>query len=230
MMAVRSPLTTAQRLKRLTPLLAAPAALLLNPGRADAVLTYNIFESGFDVVVQTSGSLNLPAQLPPPTFLPNPIQCQVFGAIISSFGYVGVCGPGTDLNQYPVTGPSAFSGSQSVSVASSNYSGINSVISGVSFPVFAIDPAYTNGSPINSNIIYNNRTLAGLGFTTTGLLGSWQLNGVSGPDGQINVVLGPPAAAAAVPGPLPLLGVAAAFGWSRRLRRRITTAKTTAAG
>jgi hypothetical protein len=29
---------------------------------------------------------------------------------------------------------------------------------------------------------------------------------------------------------LPLLGAAAAFGWTRRLRRRITTAKTTVAG
>jgi hypothetical protein len=28
-----------------------------------------------------------------------------------------------------------------------------------------------------------------------------------------------------VPGPLPLLGSAAAFGWSRRLRKRITTSK-----
>ena len=29
-----------------------------------------------------------------------------------------------------------------------------------------------------------------------------------------------------VPGPLPILGIAAAFGFSRRLRRRITLAKT----
>jgi hypothetical protein len=39
-------------------LLAAPAALLLNQGQAKAVLTYNIFESAGNVVVQTSGSLN----------------------------------------------------------------------------------------------------------------------------------------------------------------------------
>jgi hypothetical protein len=48
-----------QRCKRLSPLLAAPAALLLSQGQAKAVLTYNIFESGGNVVVQISGSLDL---------------------------------------------------------------------------------------------------------------------------------------------------------------------------
>jgi len=40
-------------------LLAAPAALLLSQGEAKAVLTFNIFESAGNVVVQTSGSLDL---------------------------------------------------------------------------------------------------------------------------------------------------------------------------
>ena len=44
---------------RLSPLLTAPAALLLSQGEAKAVLTYNIFESAGNVVVQTSGRLNL---------------------------------------------------------------------------------------------------------------------------------------------------------------------------
>jgi hypothetical protein len=34
----------------------------------------------------------------------------------------------------------------------------------------------------------------------------------------------PPVPGAAVPGPLPLVGAAAAFGWSRRLKKRITSA------
>ena len=58
---VASTSTAAKRLRSLVPLLAAPAALLLNPGRADAILTYNIFEDGGNVVVQTSGSLVLPS-------------------------------------------------------------------------------------------------------------------------------------------------------------------------
>jgi hypothetical protein len=58
--AVITPLSAfAQRCKRLVPLLAAPAALLLSQGQAKAVLTYNIFQSGKDVVIQASGALNL---------------------------------------------------------------------------------------------------------------------------------------------------------------------------
>jgi MYXO-CTERM domain-containing protein len=38
-----------------------------------------------------------------------------------------------------------------------------------------------------------------------------------------NVVVNATGSSAAVPGPLPLLGAGAAFGWSRRLRKRIST-------
>jgi hypothetical protein len=38
-----------------------------------------------------------------------------------------------------------------------------------------------------------------------------------------NVVVNATGSAVAVPGPLPLLGAGAAFGWSRRLRKRIST-------
>jgi len=51
--------TLGQRFQPFSPLLAAPAALLLLQGQAKAFLTYNIYESGGNVVVQTSGSLNL---------------------------------------------------------------------------------------------------------------------------------------------------------------------------
>jgi hypothetical protein len=49
------------RLTGVAAVIAAPAALLLTPGRAEAILTFNIFQSGPDVVVQTNGSLQLPA-------------------------------------------------------------------------------------------------------------------------------------------------------------------------
>jgi hypothetical protein len=53
----------------------------------------------------------------------------------------------------------------------------------------------------------------------TGLIGTWSLTGTSE---TIQVILGAPAPpAAAVPGPLPLFGAGVAFGWSRRLRKRI---------
>jgi len=61
-----------------------------------------------------------------------------------------------------------------------------------------------NGTPIVSSATFNNSTLAGLGFTTTGLIGLTE-----------------------VPGPLPLLGAGAAFAYSRRIRRRIATSQAT---
>jgi len=87
---------------------------------------------------------------------------------------------------------------------------------------FDIDPTYVSNTPIVSSATFNGRTLAGLGFTTTGLIGTWTLNGTSE---TIDVVIGAPSAA--VPGPLPLLGAGAAFGWSRRLRKRIAAPLST---
>jgi hypothetical protein len=75
--------THAKRFKRLTPLLAVPTALFLNQGEAKAVLTYNIFESAGNVVVQTSGSLNLTGATQGGN-----ISCGFNGLIASSFAAV----------------------------------------------------------------------------------------------------------------------------------------------
>jgi len=84
---------------------------------------------------------------------------------------------------------------------------------------FSIDPTYLSNTPIVSSATFNGTTLAGLGFTTTGLIGTWSLTGTSE---SIQVIIGAPTSpGATVPGPLPLLGAGAAFGWSRRLRKRI---------
>jgi len=75
-----------------------------------------------------------------------------------------------------------------------------------------------------SEAVFNGKSLADFGITTSGLLGTWTLQPADGSDpytanDTINLIAGPPSAA--VPGPLPLLGAGAAFGWSRRLRKRI---------
>ncbi|MFN7900745.1 MAG: hypothetical protein ACK5N0_13995 [Synechococcaceae cyanobacterium] len=92
---------------------------------------------------------------------------------------------------------------------------------------FGIDSNYISGDPISSSATFNNTTLTGLGFTiTSGEIGVWTLQPYGSSDpytayDKIKVVLGaPPASPAPVPGPLPLLGVGSAFGFSRRLRRR----------
>ena len=175
---------------------------------AQALLTYNIFEtSGGDVVIETSGSLNLGA----PVFN---TFCAGNGFIISQDAYL-CTGPLQTVPAYKLTGPASFNGT--VFQLASSASGITTYLEGASGSI-AIDPAYVSGTPIVSSATFSNTTLAGLGFTTTGLIGTWTLT--DGGD-QIRVVL------TEVPGPLPLLGAGAAFGFSRRLRRRISASQAT---
>jgi hypothetical protein len=139
---------------------------------------------------------------------------------------IAVICTGTDrtMNLYLHQGPTSFNGMVSISLADS-VSGIPTALSGTSgFPIFAIDTGCTPGTPITSTATFNSTTLGALGFTTTGLLGTWTLQPLNGSDlytanDTIQVVIGAPPPAA-VPGPLPLLGAGAAFGWARRLRKR----------
>ena len=86
---------------------------------------------------------------------------------------------------------------------------------------------------VGSPILPNSSRTNSCGVTPGGLLKSSSAVICTGPDGDYNeyilqesytandtiqVVLGTPPP---VPGPLPLLGAGAAFGWSRRLRNRI---------
>jgi hypothetical protein len=41
---------------------------------------------------------------------------------------------------------------------------------------FRIDSAYASNTPIFSSAIFNNSSLVALGFTTTGLIGTWTLD------------------------------------------------------
>jgi hypothetical protein len=208
----------APHLKPLVPLLAAAAALLLNPGRAEAILTYNIFETGGNVVVQTNGSLNLPSDSA------SLLRCSpsAVGLIVSAQALI-CTGPNTSNPGHQISGPPTFDGTNARNLASS-VSGITTGLGGT-VGAFLIGPGYTNNAPIVSSATFNNTTLAGLGFTiSSGLIGTWTLAGTGD---TINVVLGPPAA---VPGPLPLFGAAAAFGWSRTLRRRLASATPTTTG
>jgi hypothetical protein len=199
----------AQRCKRFSPLLSLPAALLLAQGEAKALLTYNIFESAGNVVVEASGSLNLTGATP----IAGDLICGFNGAIYSF--QAAICsGVDSVSKRYPISGPSSFPSTAALGGASS-VSGISTILYG-SANELRLDLAYTSNSPIVSSATFNGTTLAALGFTTTGLIDTWVLNGTSE---TIQVVIGAPSPAA-VPGPLPLLGAGAAFGWARRLRKR----------
>ena len=211
--------TLGQRFQRFSPLLAAPAALLLSQGQAKAVLTYNVFESAGNVVVQASGSLDL-SSTSSFAFQNSCAAGAPGGAIYSSFAIICT---GTEIASpaFTITGPASFNGSVAITPASS-VSGILTGMVGIS-GAFAIDPSYIYNTPIVSSATFNGQTLASLGFTTTGLIGTWTIDGTSE---SIQVFLGPPSTAA-VPGPMPLLGAAAAFGFSRRLRKRIAAPLST---
>jgi len=208
---ITPPRTLAQHCKRLSPLIAAPAALLLSQGQAKAVLTYNIFESAGNVVIQTSGSLNLTGAV-----LNETKSCDYAAGRITSAIEVLCTGPGNEVDVYRISGPTSFNGTVSTFPASS----VSGITTGFSGNVdILIGPDYISGTPIVSSATFNGTTLASLGFTTSGLIGTWSLTGTSE---TIQVFLGNPPSAA-VPGPLPLLGIGAAFSWSRRLRKRIAT-------
>ena len=201
----------AKRCRRLLPLLAAPAALLLTQGEAKAILTYNIFENAGNVVVQTSGSLDLTWAV----YDGGPTSCGEAGRIVSSVARI-CTGPDVYNQYYDITGPTSFNGTVNIYPASS-VTGISTFLNN---DLIQIDPTYTSNTPIVSSATFNGTTLLGLGFTTTGLIGTWTLDGTSE---SIQVIIGAPTPpGATVPGPLPLLGAGAAFGWSRRLRKRIT--------
>ena len=89
-------------------------------------------------------------------------------------------------------------------------------------PGIRIDSSYVLSQPFFSSATFNGRSLVSEGFTAAGLVGTWDIDGTSE---SINVFIGPHSAD--VTGPLPLLGAAAAFGWSRRLRKRISSPLST---
>jgi hypothetical protein len=87
--------------------------------------------------------------------------------------------------------------------------------------LFGIDATKTGGAIISSST-FGSSTLAGLGFATTGLLGTCTLDG-TGDTIEVRVSA-PPAPPTSVPGLLPILSAAAAFGSVRKLRR-LTSAR-----
>jgi hypothetical protein len=182
--------------------------LAVDASPAKAALAYNIYESLGNLVVETNGSLNLTPKSPS-------TKCNLDGALLSNSAII--CTGTSVLGQScAISGPSSFPGTAALFPASS-VSGISTSIDG-DLLEFVIDPSYVSGTPIISNAIFNGKTLADIGLTpTSGLLGTWTLTGTSETI-KVNVV----------PGPLPVLGAGAAFGFSRRLRQRIQRSQVAA--
>ncbi len=187
-------------------LISAPAILALGADPAKAILNINIFDDGPNLKVVVSGSLS---ELGSGS---ETQECVFIGALASQFSTI-CTGNSTPSTERPITGPSGFGGTAFLFPADS--------VSGPSFAfiansLYAIDPSYVVGQPFLSSATFNNTSAVAQGFTIPGFVGTWTINGTSE---SINVFVG---TSTEVPGPLPLLGACAAFGWSRRLRRRIS--------
>jgi len=190
----------------------ASSALLWCANPAKAILNINIYDDGPNLKVVTSGSLSALGSLS------GTISCGANGSLVSWAGLI-CTGIDTSSPTSNVTGPPGFGGAAAFYTANS-VSGPSFVLSAGFLGFFYhIDPAYVPGQPFLSSATFNNTSLAAQGFTAPGLVGTWTINGTSE---SINLFVGPPSpSSAAVPGPLPLVGAGAAFGWSRRMRRRL---------
>lgn len=183
---------------------------------ARAVLTYSIYETGGNVVVEASGSLNLPATSVGTSF------CNNGAALFTSGGEAIITGPSENNPNFVFYstsgGPSSLIPSQpGAQVHNAPSTGTQTCL-GVSNDNFGII-GYTSGDPISSTATFAGTTLASFGFTTTGLIGTWSLD--SGDTITVSVTAPPSPSTSGVPAPLPLLGTGAAFSFSRRLRRRV---------
>jgi hypothetical protein len=199
------------RISKHTALISAPVALLLSADPAKAILNIAIFDDGPNLKVEVSGSLSELG-----SSIAN-VKCGVEGALFSRIICTGI---DTLSPAYIISGPADFGGSAALfpaSFVSGPFLAISTFDS-----MLVVDPSYVAGQPFLSSATFNNTNAVAQGFTVPGLVDTWTINGTSE---SINLFVGPPPAE--VPGPLPLLGAGAAFGWSRRIRRRITAPVST---
>ena len=185
----------AQCCKRLFPLLAAPTALLLSQGQAKAILNVNIFDDGPNLKVSVNGSISGS----PGTYV-STTDCGISGVLWGEFDNPSslLCtGNDSRANFYSISGPAGFGGNGFLIYASTieGFSFWLSPSSGSTYPnTYQLDSAYILGQPFFSSATFNGKSLASEGFTATGLVGAWTIDGTTE---SINVYVGAPSAAAA---------------------------------
>ena len=198
-----------KRLRLPIALLAASACTVINAGDADALLVFEFIQQGSDVGLNISGSLS---GLPSGTLAVNN-----FGSVIGPDLAVISTGDIASGLRFAVSGPASFgTGGGSSQFSFSSYTGDNVLLAGI-LSRLVLDSSYVQGTAISGSGLFSGQTLAGLNLSATpGLLGTWTVGSDS-----IEVRVGTAPQPSSVPGPLPLLGAAAAFAHSRRLRARV---------
>lgn len=167
-------MTTSRFTKKLMLCGMASAALLALP--AQAVFTINVTQSGSDVVMSGSGSLNTTGLTP----LSTGGSCVVLGLIAPSIGQVCIGSTGT-YDYYALTGPGSF-GTGGITLGSSA-SGPELLISSAEI---GIPSGYTSGAPITNSVTFTGQTLSSLGVTP-GSSYTWTLPAPSNDTVVLNV-------------------------------------------
>jgi len=191
------------------------ALAVLAPHKANAILIYTIRQVGSDVVVTGGGSITLAG------LTPNGLPVDNITQIKSDTGELGT-GPegiGTPTQEYiGLSSPLSF-GTGGLYGGVSFDSASNAVYLCAACGSIFLPVGYSNGNLISSTTIFAGTNIATLGLTSnTSFTWTW---GAGGSDQTFQLLVEP------APGPLPALGGAAAFGWSRRLRRRVRASQLT---
>lgn len=202
--------------------LATALATTLIPNKAQAVLNIYIFDTGGSFAIESRGTLQLGNQTgtagcsPPSTTL---------AFIIPSASSITLC-TNNGNNDTPSYDMSLVSGQEPwgpVSEIDGTYTGSGySLQAGYQGGGDYFATYVASGDPISSTATFNVPiTTLGLNVTS-GLIAQYKIDSTND---TINVYADSPPpdpVPADVPAPLPLFGAAAAFGWSRSLRRRIS--------
>jgi MYXO-CTERM domain-containing protein len=178
------------------------------PVTSKAGVVYNLYQQGVDVVLEATGSF---ATLPSSVGTLGPCNTGIYPNIAATC--TGVFGPDQKVYNLMSGGLTSWSpiGYTAASSSTGNPLSINATSGQIQF-----DKNYVLNAPIFSSALFSTKLLVDLGITSFGILGTYTLDGTSE---TITVQASP--APPTVPGPLPLVGVGAAFGMSRRLRQRI---------
>ena len=190
------------------------AIVLCTPLASSAAVVVTAVETGGNVVFSGGGMINLNGL--------NQIFNDNFdnGYLDSFQGIYQGAGAGA-LTSAVIYGDASFSGPTSfgtknavfkADILSGAFGGIRG---GTNLPGVILPAAYASGSSFFGTSTFSNQTFASLGLTPGTYDWVWGSGATS--DSYRLIISN----SSDVPGPMPLFGAGAAFGWSRKLRRRI---------
>jgi hypothetical protein len=196
----------------------AAALVLATPQPAEAVLVFNIIEQLTGITIKGTGSIVTPDT----NKGADPHVTSARFATSASMHQIVSGNPADRGLRFNLSGPANF-GTTPVGTIEATLSSGDFIRLGPSQKRLTLPSGYISGASLSTTSFYASRTLADLGITPNfrGSLGTWDVVNASGlkfDEVQFAVV----------PGPLPILGAGVAFGFSRRLRRRISESKSVA--